>query len=126
MVYRTVGFQAVVGLALCVGAAAFQTTGPPAPPTCYRDVLPILQTHCQVCHRQGEIAPMPFVTYEQTHPWAKQIAAAVQMKMMPPWFADPRYGNFSNDPSLTPQEVAAISAWAEAGEPAGAAHDAPP
>ena len=69
---------------------------------------------------------MPFVTYEQTHPWAKQIAAAVQMKMMPPWFADPRYGNFSNDPSLTPQEVAAISAWAEAGAPAGDAHDAPP
>src|SRR5260370_38078131 len=101
MVYRTVGFQAVVGLALCFCAAAFQTTGPPAPPTFYRDVLPILQTHCQVCHRQGELAPMPFVTSEQTHPWAKPIAAAGRLKMNPPGVADPRYGNFAKDPSLT-------------------------
>src|SRR5258708_8115454 len=86
MVYRAVGFLAVIGLVLCFCAAAFQTTETAPPPTFYRDVLPILQTHCQSCHRPGEIAPMPFVTYEQTHPWAKQIAAAVQMKMMPPWF----------------------------------------
>ena len=31
-----------------------------------RDVLPILQDHCQSCHRSGEVAPMPLVTYEQT------------------------------------------------------------
>src|SRR5216683_2427394 len=126
MVYRVVGFLAVFGLALCFCAAAFQTTGPTAPPTFYHDVVPILQNHCQSCHRPGEIAPMPFVTYEQTQPRAKQIAAAVQMKMMPPWFADPRYGRFANDPSLTAQEVATISAWAEAGAPAGDPHNAPP
>ncbi len=126
MVYRAFGLLTLVGLALCFCGAASQTTTPTVPPTFYHDVLPILQTHCQSCHRPGDIAPMHFVTYEQTRPWAKQIAAAVQMKMMPPWFADPRYGNFSNDPSLTPQEVAAISAWAEAGAPAGDAHDAPP
>jgi hypothetical protein len=125
MVYRAAGFQAVVGLALCFCAAAFQANRPPAPPTFNRDVLPILQTHCQSCHRPGEIAPMPFVTYEHTHPWAKQIAAAVQMKMMPPWFADPRYGKFANDPSLTLEEIATISAWAEAGAPAGDPRAAP-
>jgi len=38
----------------------------PAPPTFYRDVLPILQQHCQRCHRPGEIAPMRLVTYAQT------------------------------------------------------------
>jgi hypothetical protein len=126
MVYRAVAFVAVIGLVLCFCAAAFQTTGTAPPPTFYRDVLPILQSHCQGCHRPGEIAPMPFVTYEQTHPWAKQIAAAVQMRMMPPWFADPRYGKFVNDPSLTPQEITTISAWAEAGAPAGNPDDAPP
>ena len=126
MVYRAVGLLAVVALALCFCAAAFPATGPTPPPTFYRDVLPILQSHCQTCHRPGDIAPMPFVTYEQTHPWAKQIATAVQMKMMPPWFADPRYGKFANDPSLTPQQIATISAWAEAGAPAGDPHNAPP
>ena len=45
----------------------------PAPPTFYKDVLPILQQHCQVCHRTGEIAPMPLVTYEQAHHWSASI-----------------------------------------------------
>src|SRR6202007_616233 len=65
-------------------------------PTFYGDVLPILKQPCQNCHRRGEIAPMPLVTYEQTRPWAGAIRAAVRSKGMPPWFADPRYGRFSN------------------------------
>ena len=68
---------------------------------------------------------MPLLTYEQTRPWATAISHAVEMKMMPPWFADPRYGHFANDVSLTPQEIATISAWAAASAPEGDAHDAP-
>ncbi|HKC71409.1 MAG TPA: hypothetical protein VKB60_07285, partial [Terriglobales bacterium] len=49
----------------------------------------------------------------------------VEMKMMPPWFADPRYGHFANDPSLTEQQIAAITQWAEVGAPSGDEHDAP-
>jgi hypothetical protein len=45
---------------------------------------------------------------------------------MPPWFADPRYGKFSNDPSLTPQQIALIAGWADGGAPAGSPKDAPP
>jgi hypothetical protein len=96
-----------------------------SPPTFHKDVLPILQDHCQSCHRPGEVAPMPLVTYEQTRPWAGAMAHAVGMKMMPPWFADPRYGHFANDVSLTPQQIATMVAWAEEGAPAGDAHDAP-
>src|SRR6516165_7837386 len=70
--------------------------GQGAKPTFYRDVLPILENHCQVCHRPGEIAPAPLVTYEQTRPWAAAIKQAVQSRQMPPWFSDPRYGRFSN------------------------------
>jgi Copper type II ascorbate-dependent monooxygenase, C-terminal domain len=108
-----------------------RSTGTPAAqragsrPVFYKDVLPILQEHCQACHREGEIAPTPFVTYEQTRPWAAAIKLAVQSKQMPPWFADPRYGKFSNDPSLTPQQIALIAAWADAGAPAGSPRDAP-
>jgi hypothetical protein len=94
-------------------------------PTFYKDVLPILQDHCQLCHREGEIAPMPFVTYEQTKPWAAAIKQAVQSKQMPPWFADPRYGKFSNDPSLTAQQIGVVAAWVDAGAPAGSPKDAP-
>ena len=95
-------------------------------PTFYRDVLPILQDHCQSCHRPEEIAPLPLVSYEQTRPLANTIAHAVQTKMMPPWFADPRFGHFSNDPSLSQQQIQTISDWASSGAPAGNPSDAPP
>ena len=69
---------------------------------------------------------MPLVTYEETRPWAQGISHAVEMKMMPPWFADPKYGHFANDPSLTEQQIATLLAWAVAGAPAGERQEAPP
>jgi len=97
----------------------------PSAPTFYRDVLPILQTHCQVCHRAGGIAPTPFESYAQTRPYAAAIAATTKDKTMPPWFADPRVGHFSNDPSLSSEQIITLSAWAHTGAPAGDARDAP-
>ncbi len=107
-----------------VAGAALSATDKPAP-TFYKDILPLLQEHCQSCHRPGEVAPMPLVTYEQTRPWAAAIAKSVEGKMMPPWFADPRFGHFSNDPSLAPQQIATMLAWVKEGAPAGNPHDAP-
>jgi hypothetical protein len=97
-----------------------------APPTFYRDVLPILQNHCQVCHRTGEIGPMPLFTYAQTQPLARAIATDASQRKMPPWFADPTVGHFSNDPSLTNQEIATLVSWANFNGPAGNAGDTPP
>ena len=92
---------------------------PAPPPTFYRDVLPILQDHCQACHRTGEIAPMPLVTYAQARGFSRRIREETGAKRMPPWFADPRYGHFSNDPSLTAAQIATLAAWAIRGAPAG-------
>ena len=96
-----------------------------APPTFYRDVLPILQQHCQACHRSGEIAPMPLVTYDQARLYAPVIANKVSARIMPPWFADPQFGHFSNDLTLTAQEISTVVAWANANAPEGDSHDAP-
>jgi hypothetical protein len=96
------------------------------PPTFYRDVLPILEQHCQSCHRAGGIAPMAFETYEETRPFAAAIRRATQEKSMPPWFADSNVGKFSNDLSLRPAEIGTLAAWAEAKSPAGETEDAPP
>jgi hypothetical protein len=93
--------------------------------TFYADVLPILQKHCQSCHRPGEAAPMAFLTYEQTRPWAKAIREAVTLKKMPPWLADSHYGKFSNDRSLSQQEIESLAAWAENGARAGDRRGAP-
>jgi hypothetical protein len=97
-----------------------------AEPVFYKDVLPILQKHCQECHRPGEIAPMPLVTYAEARPWAKAIREQIIARRMPPWFADPAYGHFSNDRSLSQTEIDTLAAWAKAGAPAGNVTDAPP
>jgi hypothetical protein len=97
-----------------------------ATPTFYRDVLPILQRHCQSCHRAGEIGPMQLISYAQTRPFARAIADSAAKREMPPWFADPAIGHFSNDPSLTQQEIDTLVSWANAQAPAGDSHAAPP
>ncbi len=101
--------------------------GPSAPenPTFYREVLPILREHCQVCHRAGGIAPIAFETYEQTRPFAAAIRVAAEKRTMPPWFAERGIGKFSNDPSLSDGEIAMLAAWAKANAPAGNPVDAP-
>jgi hypothetical protein len=105
-------------------AAAVTHTADSAP-TFYRDVLPILQQHCQRCHRAGEIGPFPLVTFEDAHTKSHKIAAMVRDKKMPPWFADPCCGHFSNDPSLTEQEIATLISWAESGAQVGESRSAP-
>ena len=94
--------------------------------TFYKDVLPILERNCQTCHRPGNIAPMSFLTYETTRPWAKAMKAAVITRKMPPWFADPQYGHFLNDRSLKQQEIDTIVQWADNGAPQGDPKEAPP
>ena len=104
-----------------MGVAALAAT-----PTFHKDVLPILQNHCQGCHRPGEIAPMSLLTYTDARPWAKAMKAAVVTEKMPPWFADPNFGHFANDRRLSAAEIATLSSWADGGAPEGDKKDAPP
>jgi hypothetical protein len=96
-----------------------------AAPTFDREVSPILQHRCQECHRAGEMAPMPLVTYKDARPWAKAIREAVRTRKMPPWFADPCCGKFSNDRSLSEAEISTITQWVDNGSPEGDPRDAP-
>ncbi len=94
-------------------------------PTFHADVEPILQRHCQQCHRPGEAAPMALLTYEQVRPWARAVHEAVALDRMPPWFADPAYGEWSNAHVITPDEKRTIAAWVESGAERGDPADAP-
>ena len=96
-----------------------------AQPTFYRDVLPIIEQHCQQCHRAKEIAPFSLVNYREVRAWAKPIAKAVEERKMPPWFADPCCGHFSNDNSLSAAQIQTLADWASAGAPEGNSKDAP-
>jgi len=131
---RRLDFQIFILAIIAAFAGAHQNPAPPTPvaqssptaPTFYRDVLPILQQHCQGCHRPGGAAPLPLMTYEQARTEARSIAFITENRKMPPWFADPDIGHFANDPSLKPQEIALLGAWRDANTPVGDMHDAPP
>src|SRR5260221_280587 len=115
---------AIIGGRLLACMIGWAQSGSGAP-TYYRDVVPILRGHCEVCHRTGGIAPMSFESYEQTRRYADAIRFATQNKSMPPWFAVAGSGRFSNDPSLNGGEIATLAAWAAANAPAGDPRDAP-
>src|SRR6185295_5681490 len=90
-----------------------------------KDVAPILQRNCQMCHRPGEAAPFSMLTYEQTRPWAKAMLAAVVQKKMPPWYADQKVGRFANDRTLSQSDIDTLVAWVNAGAPLGDPQDMP-
>src|ERR1700731_111326 len=91
-----------------------------------KDVLPILQKNCQTCHRPGQVAPMSLISYKDARPWAKAIKAAVTTRKMPPWFADPQVGHFTNDRSLKQSEIDTLVQWADSGAAEGDPKDVPP
>ena len=90
-----------------------------AVPTFTAEVAPLLYQHCTTCHHPNDLAPMSFLTYQQVKPWAAAIREAVLTRTMPPWKADPHYGKFTNDSSLTDAEIATIKAWVDGGKPEG-------
>jgi len=118
------GVRFIVVAALCALSAAAATNSNAV--TFDKQVLPIFQKRCQDCHRPGEVAPMPLITYQDARPWAKSIREAVLTKKMPPWFADPHFGKFSNDRSLSQAEIDTVVAWVDAGAKEGDPKDAPP
>ena len=109
---------------LCFATLAVPQT-PPSDVTFHKNVEPILQKHCQECHRRGEIAPFSLLSYQDSRPWAKAIRENVISKKMPPWLADPQYGHFANDRSLSKPEIDTLVAWVDGGAKEGDPKDAP-
>src|SRR5580693_10768475 len=89
---------AFCGLFLGAGQDNASQPNSPKEVTYNRDVAPILYKNCVVCHRPNDIAPMSLLTYKDTRPWGRAIREAVVQRKMPPWHADPKVGDFLNDP----------------------------
>lgn len=91
-----------------------------------KDVAPIFQNACVQCHRAGEIAPFALTDYEEIAGWAETIAEVISQQRMPPWHANPAYGEFANDCSLSAAERETVLKWVAAGAPEGDPADLPP
>ena len=88
-----------------------------------RTIAPMLSKHCVACHREGGIAPWQMSSYDMVRGFSPMIREVVRTKRMPPWHADPHYGVFSNDRSLSADETKTLVHWIEAGSPRGGGGD---
>lgn len=86
----------------------------------------IFNQRCVECHRDGQIGPFPMTTYDEVMGWGEMIREVVDEGRMPPWYANPEYGEFANDCRLTGEEMNLIARWVENGQPEGDPADLPP
>ncbi len=91
-----------------------------------RQVSRILQQNCQECHRAGQIGPMSLASYDDAVAWSETIREVLQDGRMPPWFADPRFGHFANDRSLSSADRTTLVTWIDSGMARGEEKDMPP
>ena len=109
-----------------VGCLIATSVAAVAAPTFDKDIAPIVFHNCAVCHRPGEVAPFSLLTYGDASKRAKQIARVTGDKIMPPWKAEPGFGEFTNDRHLSAEQIALFRDWAESGTPEGSSKDLPP
>ena len=115
-------------MAMLLALPAMAAAQADAKVTFAKDVAPILQQKCQVCHQPDSIAPMSLLTYQDTRPWARSIKQKVLAREMPPWHIAKNVGikSFQNDRSLSEEQLNTIVRWVDAGAPLGDINDMPP
>lgn len=107
------GVVALQSLAACSGGHA------DGPPTYYRDVEPLLAERCGSCHSESGAAPFSVFDYEEVRRRASQMERLTTERSMPPWLPAPGSVEYSNDPSLTEDEIDLVARWVDAGAPEG-------
>ncbi|MBL8722755.1 MAG: hypothetical protein JNK49_01850 [Planctomycetes bacterium] len=118
----------LTGAVLCTlaGAQAPNASTPaPRAPTWNEDVAPLVFARCSPCHRPGEVAPFPLLTFQDARKRARKLLEAVEQRYMPPWHPDPGHGQFRNEARLRDSDIALLRAWVQAGTPEGPPERAP-
>jgi hypothetical protein len=92
-----------------------------------KNIAPMLQQKCQVCHQPGSIAPMSLMTYDDAKEYADKIKERVSTRVMPPWHIDRTVGiqEFKNDRGLSDDQISTFVRWIDAGMPFGRQQDLP-
>jgi tetratricopeptide (TPR) repeat protein len=91
-----------------------------------RNVAPIIFHYCSPCHRPGEAAPFPLLSYQDTVKFAAQIAVITRSRIMPPWLPSPSDLKFAGDLHLSDEQIAVLQEWVDQGAREGDPHDLPP
>ncbi len=78
-------------------------------------VAPLLQAHCENCHRPGGIGPFALQSYEQAALWADDIREFTVNRQMPPWLPDDEASDFHNRRVMSDDAIKLIGQWVAAG-----------
>ena len=115
-----------LGLSITAGFFPGRALADEKTPTYHREVVRILQKHCQDCHRPGEVAPFSLLTYDQARKRAGDLVTVTESHTMPPWPASLTEGGpFKDTRVLSPAEITTLADWVSAGCPEGNPADAP-
>jgi hypothetical protein len=103
---------------LVLAACGVPSAAPPSP-TYERDIAPLVQEHCQGCHVPNGIAPFSLTTYEEVTQMQVAARADIEARKMPPFLAAKGCTDYSNDISLSDDQIAMFGAWIDTGSPRG-------
>ena len=115
---RTV-FGWALAATLASAALPLSAQPPNAPVTYSETIAPILYEHCVTCHRPGEIGPFSLISYDDAARRGASLVEATASRYMPPWHAEPGYGEFVGERWLRDEQIELFRAWVEQGMPRG-------
>ncbi len=98
--------------ALLLAAQSALASGPV---TFNRQIAPIIYRNCSACHRPGEAAPFPLLSYQDVVKKGRTIAKVTAAHAMPPWKAEPASYAYRDERRLTEEQIALIQAWVKEG-----------
>ena len=108
------------------GSLAAQGSDSPAGDVTFTEhVAPIVFEKCAPCHRPGEVAPFPLLTYRDVRKRGRMIARVTRRRLMPPWPPVPGHGEFADSLYLEDEQIDVIRRWVGGGMPEGPAEALP-
>jgi mono/diheme cytochrome c family protein len=128
LVAATLAVAAIFAFQTSANAQVAFTSSADAEDVTYtRDVAPIIQQNCQVCHRPGGIGPMDLVSYDDARRYARRIREQVANRLMPPYYYDNDIGiqDLQHDWRLSDEDIATVVAWVDQGSTEGDPADLP-
>lgn len=114
-----------IGCPIQLAAAPAQPTKPDAI-TYSKHIAPIMQNHCQECHRKGGLGPFALTEYSHALSWAEDLREFTANDQMPPWKPVEGFGDFKNRRALSAEAKDLIARWVADGCAEGDPADLPP
>ena len=103
---------AIAALGVALSSAAQQITWS-------QHIAPIVFKNCTSCHRPGEIAPFPLLTYNDMIGRSYTMRSQIVDRKMPPWKPDSGFGTFVDNRRLAQSDIDLIVNWLDSGSPRG-------